>query len=342
MTVLRMNGRERVLAMFDRRPVDRLPAMPITMMYAADVAGVKYGAYARDHRVLVDAQLKTAERFGFDHVSAISDPAREASDLGATIAWFDDQPPAIDESRALLADKARLDALAMPDPGGGRMGDRLEAVRLLRARVGDGLLVEGWVEGPCAMAADLRGLNALMFDFADDPEFVTRLFTFVTDMEIAFARAQIEAGADVIGVGDAAASLIGPRRYERWVLPFERRLVDGIRAAGGRVRLHICGNTRKLLPLMGRVGADLVDLDSPSPLDEARTAMGPEQALLGNLDPVRTLRDGTPESVTSAIARCHAGAAPRFIVGAGCEIARGTPEANVHALVEFARSQKPR
>jgi MtaA/CmuA family methyltransferase len=336
-----MTGRQRVLAMFDGRPVDRLPAMPITMMYAADVAGVKYGAYARDHRVLTEAQLKTAERFGFDYVSAISDPAREASDLGAAVAWFEDQPPAIDESRALLADKARLAALALPDLHRGRMRDRLDAVRLLRAGVNDALIVEGWVEGPCAMGADLRGLNALMYDFDDDPGFVTRLFEFVTAMEIAFARAQLEAGADVIGVGDAAASLIGPRRYEQWVLPFEQRLIAAIKAAGGRVRLHICGNTRKLLPFMGRAGADLVDLDAPSPLDEARAAMGPAQVLLGNLDPVRTLRDGTPESVTAAIAHCWAGAAPRFVVGAGCEIARGTPEANVHALVEFARQQRP-
>jgi MtaA/CmuA family methyltransferase len=333
-----VNSRERVLAMLDGREVDRLPAMPITMMFAGDVAGAKYGDYAREHRVLVEAQLATADRFGFDYVSAISDPAREASDLGAAVVWFENQPPAIDESRALLADKAHIEALRLPDMGRGRMRDRLEAVRLLRQRAGDGLIVEGWVEGPCAMAADLRGLNALMLDFTDDPAFVTRLFEFVVEMEIAFARAQLEAGADVIGVGDAAASLVGPRRYEQWVLPFERRLARGIKEAGGRVRLHICGNTRKVLRFMGQVGADLVDLDSPSPMDEARAAMGPDQPLLGNIDPVRVLRAGTPESVTEAIAACHAGAGPRYIVGAGCEIPRGTPEANVHALVEYAKS----
>jgi MtaA/CmuA family methyltransferase len=324
--------------MFDGHPVDHLPVMPITMMYAADTAGVKYGDYARDHRVLVEAQLATAERFGFDYVSAISDPTREASDLGAAVAWFENQPPAIDEAQALLTDKARLADLRMPDLARGRMRDRLEAVRQLRERAGAHLLIEGWVEGPCAMAADLRGLSALMFDFADDPQFVTRLFEFVVAMEVEFARAQIAAGADLIGIGDAAASLIGPRRYEQWVLPFERRLVAGIREAGGRVRLHICGNTRRLLPFMGRVGADLVDLDSPSPLDEARAAMGPRQTLLGNLDPVRAVRGGTPDSVSEAIAACYAGAGPRYIVGIGCEIARGTPEENVRALVEFARA----
>jgi MtaA/CmuA family methyltransferase len=332
-----MNGRGRVTAMLDGRPVDHLPVMPITMMYAADTAGVKYGDYARDHRVLVEAQLATAERFGFDYVSAISDPAREASDLGAVVAWFEDQPPAIDESRALLSDKTRLRDLALPDMDRGRMRDRLEAVRALRRRAGDVLIVEGWVEGPCAMAADLRGLNTLMFDFTDDPDFVGALFEFVTAMEVAFARAQLEAGADLIGVGDAAASLVGPRRYEQWVLPFERRLIGGIKAAGGRTRLHICGNTRKLLRLMGQVGADLVDLDSPSPMSEGRAAMGPDQPLLGNIDPVRVLRDGTPGEVTAAIAACYAGAGPRYIVGAGCEIPRGTPESNVRALVEFAR-----
>ena len=104
---------------------------------------------------------------------AISDPAREASDLGAEIQWFDDQPPAIVESNALLGDKGRLATLALPDPSTApRMQDRVEAVRLLRSRAGGERIVEGWVEGPCAMSADLRGVNTLMLDFHDDPGFV--------------------------------------------------------------------------------------------------------------------------------------------------------------------------
>ena len=83
-----MTGRERVLAMMDGRKPDHLPALPITMMFAADTAGVSYRAYATDYRVLAAAQVRTAELYGFDHVSVISDPAREASDLGAAIEWF--------------------------------------------------------------------------------------------------------------------------------------------------------------------------------------------------------------------------------------------------------------
>ena len=215
-----MNSHERISAALQGRPVDRLPRMPITMMFAAELAGVRYDDYARDHRVLTDAQVAVADRFSFDHVSAISDPAREASDLGAAVEWFDDQPPAIVESRALLDEKRKLAGLRLPDPSTpGRMRDRVEAVRLLAERTGDARIVEGWVEGPCAMGADLRGLNTLMLDFFDDPPFVEALFDFTVRMEVEFARAQVEAGATLIGVGDAAASLVGPKLYARHVLP---------------------------------------------------------------------------------------------------------------------------
>ena len=87
-----MNGRERVFAHLDGKPADRLALMPITMMFAADQIGAKYRVYATDYRALVEAQLRTAERFNLDHVSAISDPAREAADFGATVEYFADQP----------------------------------------------------------------------------------------------------------------------------------------------------------------------------------------------------------------------------------------------------------
>ncbi len=328
-----MNGRERVLAMMDGRAVDRTPFMPITMMFAADLIGARYRDYAADCRVLVEGQLRVAEKFGADHVSCISDPAREPADLGAEIEWFDDQPPANNEARALLRDKRMLACLKMPDPlGGGRMHDRVKAAALLKERVAGQKIVEGWIEGPCAEAADLRGINTLMTDFADDPAFVRDLFEFTVGMELAFARAQVEAGAEIMGVGDAAASLVGPAIYEEFVWPYERKLVDGLHSMGARVRLHICGRTRRIFPGMGRLGCEIVDLDWMAPVAEARRVMGPDQILLGNIDPVSVLRNGTPESVAVAMEECRAQAGPRYIAGAGCEVVRDTPHANVLAM----------
>jgi MtaA/CmuA family methyltransferase len=336
-----MNGRTRILNLLAGQAVDRLdrlPLMPITMMFAADQIGVPYGEYATDHRLLARGQIETSRRFDFDYVSAISDPCREAADLGAAIEYYPDQPPAIVESEALLSDPRHLARLDCPDPTSGpRMADRLAAIALLRHEIGDEKLVEGWVEGPCAEAANLRGINTLMLDFVDEPDFVRDLCAFCVDLALRFARAQVEAGADLIGIGDAAASLVGPAIYEEFVFPAERRLVDGIHAMGARTRLHICGRTRRLLPLLADLGVDILDLDWMVPIEEARAACGPEQVLLGNIDPVGVLRNAGPADVRDGIRRCHAAAGRRYVVAAGCEIVRDTPLRNLLEMVEYAR-----
>ncbi len=334
-----MNSRERVLGVIGGRKTDRLALMPITMQLAADTIGVKYRRYATDYRVLVEGQLKVAEVFGFDHVSCISDPAREAADCGACVIFAEDSPPAMDERNSLLADKGKLASLKIPDPlGGGRMHDRVKAASLFREKVGVEKLIEGWVEGPMAEGADLRGINTIMMDFFEEPEFVRDLFEFVVGMELAFAKAQIEAGVDIIGIGDAAASLIGPELYQQFVFDYEKRLVDGIHAMGAMVRLHICGDTRAILEPIGRLGCEIVDLDHIAPVAGAREKMGAEQVLCGNIDPVSVLQDGTPAIIFKAVEQCHREAGDRFIVGAGCEVTRGTPRENIMALRDYVWS----
>ncbi len=337
-----MTSRERVLAHLAGRPVDRLPLMPITMMFACVQIGARYRDYCTDYRVLVEGQLRTAEAFGFDYVNTMSDPAREAADCGAVVEYFDNQPVALVEDQALLADKAQLASLKIPDPlGGGRMHNALKGLALYKERVGKDLMIEGWVEGPIAEGADLRGINTLMLDFYDDPVFVRDLFAFVVEMELRFAREQLKAGADVIGIGDAAASLVGPDIYNEFVWPYEKKLVDGIHALGGKVRLHICGNTRRILEGMGKLGCDVVDLDSLAPISEARQKMGPKTILLGNLNPVTVLRNSDPAGVTAAVAECHRQAGAPFIVGAGCEVPRDTPAENLRALCAYAHTHQP-
>lgn len=332
-----MTGRERIVAVLNGQRADHLACMPITMMFAADLLGVKYQRYVLDHQVMVEAQIKTAETFGLDYVSTISDPAREAADYGAKIQWYEDQPPAVIEEQAFFRDKQALAGFPAPDQlAGGRREDRIRGVELLRQRVGKSLFVEGWVEGPCAEAADLRGIGRLMLDFSDDPSFVHDLFDFTLEGGIRFAAAQIEAGADIVGIGDAAASLVGPRVYKEFVWPWEKRLVDAIHAKGGRVRLHICGNTGKILREMGELGCELVDLDFPVPLDRARAETGPEQTLAGNLDPLRVVRNGSPAGIEQSLEALRLQVGDRWIVAAGCEIVRDTPHRNLRALAEFA------
>ena len=80
---------------------------------------------------MVEGQTRTAAEFDFDYVNIISDPACEASDCGAAVKYFPNQPPALEESDALLADKSQLRGLKVPDPRTSpRMGNRLRALEL--------------------------------------------------------------------------------------------------------------------------------------------------------------------------------------------------------------------
>src|ERR1017187_10302730 len=121
-----MTARERILTLLEGKPVDRPPAMPITMMWAADLIGAKYHDYATRAEVQAASQIAVATQFGFDHVSVISDPGCEAADLGAAIFYPPDAPPAIIEEQALLANTAPLPKLRVPDPhrAGSRMAHR--------------------------------------------------------------------------------------------------------------------------------------------------------------------------------------------------------------------------
>lgn len=334
-----MTGRERILNRVAGADTDCLPCMPITMMFASDLYGSRYRDYATDYHIQAHAQLKIADEFGLDHVSVISDPCCECADCGGEIVWYENEPPAPDGELALLADPTRLLTLEAPDPRESqRMSNRLAAIRELAKEVGDRLLIEGWVEGPCAEAADLRGITRVMVDFYDDPKFVHDLTEFSTDLAIEFARAQVEAGATLIGVGDAASSLIGPALYDEFIFPQAKRLVDAIHDAGAVCRLHICGNIKAILPAISKLGCEIVDVDAMVPMDAARESVGWEQTLLGNLDPVRSILTGTPDSIRAGLAACEQEAGAHYIVGAGCEIPRGTPLENFRAIVDYARS----
>jgi MtaA/CmuA family methyltransferase len=326
-----MTPRERYLAVLRGERPDFLPRIPIVMQFAAEFIGSNYGAFAADHRVLVEANLRCAEEFGFEQVSTISDPYREASGFGAAIEFDRDHGPIC--RHPPLEDNPDLASLPRPEPERApRMRDRIDAVRLYRERVGDRYSVLGWVEGPAAEAADLRGVSNFLMDLLDDPDYARALMARCVETGVEFARAQVAAGADTIGIGDAVASQVSPQVYEALILPYERNLVAAIRGMGVFVRLHICGNITHLLPGLATLGVDILDVDHLASLATARRAVGPNVTLAGNVDPVTCVMHGPPERVRAAVERCAAEAGGRFMVNAGCEIPAATPPAHLHAL----------
>ena len=331
-----MNSLERVGRRLRGEPVDRAPNFSIMMTFAAHYIGQPLSRYYQDYRILGDANLAVMSDFQLDIVQVISDPYREAADFGAQVEFPTDNLPVC--KVPLIQHHSDIKRLKMPDPyGGGRMTDRLEGIRYLRERVGGQVPIMGWVEGGLAEAADLRGVSTLLLDLYDDPVWVRDLLEMCVDVEIAFARAQVEAGADIIGMGDAIASQVKPAMYREFALPYEQRIFAAVREMGALSRLHICGDITHILPDVVESGADIVDVDWMVDFAHAADVCGDRAAVCGNYDPVAVLLYGKPEQVRQAVYDCLTAGGDRCFIMAGCEVPDGTPHTNLLAQAEALR-----
>lgn len=312
-------------------PVDRPPNFDIMMQFATRHIDKPLRDYYLDHRVLVQANMAMLNDFQLDIVQAISDPYREAFDLGLEVSFPEQSLPI--STSPLLREPSDLARLTTVDPvNGRRMHDRLEAIRLFREKVGGCTPIMGWVEGALAEAADLRGVSTLMLDLFERPDWVIELLEFCCEQAILFARAQMAAGADIIGLGDAVASQVSPAWYRLYALPYERRIFQAVKNSGGIARLHICGDTTLILHEMATSGADIVDIDWMVDYQKAAEISdndGP--AICGNFDPVKIMLQGSPEQVREAVINCLSIGGDKNLSAAGCEIPINTPYSNLHA-----------
>jgi MtaA/CmuA family methyltransferase len=327
-----MNSFDRFFHHLEGGVVDCTPSQPILMRYLARMIGVHYRDFCMQPEVKVRANIFAAEKFDLDGVDVMSDPYAESYDHGAELIWFEDKPPAV--KKYIIEETGDLKTLTKVEPDSGqRMNNRLEEIQLYAEQVKSTIPIIGWVEGPLAQACIFRDMQTFMMELISQPGFATELMDWLTEMEIEFAREQVRAGADVIGVGDAAASLVSPEYFAREIAPRHRRIVEAIHEEGAVSRLHICGNIDGRGGTIAEIGYDIVDVDHITDLAGFRSEIGPDIILQGNVDPVNGVLRATPDEVHRRFVQAAALCGPRRMIGAGCEIPPDTPEENIRAML---------
>ena len=100
------------------------------------------------------------------------------------------------------------------------------------------------------------------------------------------------------------------------------------------VMIHMCGETTDTMKLLPDIGVDCFSCDTAVDLAVAKANIGDRMALMGNVAPVNTLMQGTPEDVRRESYECieKAGLDGGFILSSGCEIPRDTPDENTIAM----------
>jgi uroporphyrinogen decarboxylase len=327
-----MTGLQRTVEFIACGAVDRAPFHPIIMRWAAHYAGIKYRDFCTDYRAKCEAMIRCADDFDLDWVTVMSDAYCEASAFGLQIEYPENGlPKDVGGHLPDLEAAARLKPYRPREQS--RCMNRIHEVAEFKRRVGETYFIVGWVEGPVAEYADVRGVTAAAMDFMDDPETVGKAMDVIVESSLEFITLQVKAGAHCIGIGDAFCSQIGPELYQQLAFDRERRMVDHIHSLGALAKLHICGNTHSIMPGMIATGADIIDVDHLVPsMEPFSHLLGHRQVFSGKTDPVSLIQEGTPAQIATDVADCRNQAGGRVIVSAGCEITPGTTEENMRAF----------
>jgi MtaA/CmuA family methyltransferase len=305
---------------------------PILMHFAARYAGYSYGRFASDYRALVESNIRCRDDFGMDAVGVISDPYRETAAFGAKVTFPEEAVPRCME--ILVRSLEDIALLKNPDVHKEeRTLDRIRGAAALRKQLGNHVPVIGWIEGPLAESCDLAGVNEILLKIYMEPDFINRLMDKVMVTAKDFARAQVEAGCDIIGVGDAICSQIDAENYRELVKDRQRELFEYIQSLGAKVKLHICGNITHLLEDIGELKPDIVDIDWMVDMQEAYDKLGHGIIRCGNLDPVSVIQDQDAETIARETETlCEQEQGRPFILSGGCEITVNTPLAHLKAM----------
>lgn len=215
--------------------------------------------------------------------------------------------------------------------------DRIKGAEYYQQLLKGEVPVIGWVEGPLAEACDLAGVSEVLMKMILEPDFINLLLDKCLLTGIDFAIAQIEAGCDIIGIGDAICSQVDIDLYNGFVKERHKRMIDEIHARGGMVKLHICGNITHLLPSIAELGADIVDLDWQVETENAFNVLGEQTIRCGNINPVdiQDLDEATLSEQTTKLLEKEKGR--RYILSGGCEITVLTPHQNLRLMGKLSK-----
>jgi uroporphyrinogen decarboxylase len=213
----------------------------------------------------------------------------------------------------------------------------------LRHEVGNQSTVLGFVGAPWTLAAyAIEGKSsknyAVIKSMAfSEPDILHKFLGKVADAIAVYVRYQIDCGAQVVQMFDSWAGELSPQDYETFALPYQKRVVDQVKAThpDTPLILYISGSAG-VLERMGQSGVDIISVDWTVDMAEARQRLGQQMKVQGNIDP--GVLFGSPEFIKQRIYdTVHKAGKGGHILNLGHGVLVGTPEENVRVFFETAK-----
>lgn len=240
-----------------------------------------------------------------------------------------------------------LDGAARPGPVTEVPDYFLNTIRHVQAATHGEVSINGEVFSPFTHFMELLGYESALMALIDDPVKVHALMDRMTESSIAWAVAQARAGIDAVLISSAFAGggFLSRDMYAEFVLPYERRLADAVRAEQKPVYTHTCGAIGDRLDLMIETHIDGLDTLDPPPLgnailEEAKQDVGQQVFLKGNMNSVELLLAKTEQTVIEEASRCLNAAREGggYILSTACSVAPRVEPWKLEMLVPLAES----
>jgi MtaA/CmuA family methyltransferase len=321
---------------------DRVPVCLENFMHAAQVAGYTIREYCQDGEKIANAHITTWQKFGHDLLDVENGVAALAQAVGCGVEFMDDAAPWVIAPAIESLDQ--VGQLKPIDPyQDGTLPEMLKATRLISQELGRHvcLLVEA-DQGPFSLAAQIAGTQDFLMALLEPNKEaqVHQLLEYAYEQVLCYGRALIEAGAHLTMMGESISGpdVCSPGVYRRFAQPYQKQLIETLRAEGKEMGIHICGNATKIIEPMVATGSIFLQVDYKINHAACKQVVQGKTTLIGTVDPSRVMTLGTPELVLEKARYDLEQLAPGggFILSPGCVLAHTTPDDNVAALVEAA------
>jgi uroporphyrinogen decarboxylase len=295
----------------------------------------------KDSDLACEVTVYAVERLGVDAAIIFSDILVLLEPMGFQLEYAKGDGPVIHNPVRMAADVSRFSRV--------HEGTGLEfvydAIRKTRQALPSHIPLIGFAGAPFTLASYMiegKGTRnyiqtkSLMYN---EPDAWKRLMTKTAESLIGYLNAQVDAGAQALQLFDSWVGCLSPEDYRKFVLPYSRQVIEGIRA--GVPVIHFGTETAMLLELMKEAGGQVIGVDWRVDLDAAWTRLG-DVAIQGNLDPTVLFAD-IPEIRRQAKRIIdQANGRPGHIFNLGHGVLPNTPVGHVKALVDAVHEMSQR
>lgn len=310
-------------------------AIPVLSFPSIQLLGITVKELISDSDVQSDGMAAIAKCCPTGASVSLMDLSVEAECFGAEIQVSENEVPTVTGS--IVNSMEDAENLKVPQVGAGRTGIYVESIKKALTKITDRPVFAG-VIGPYSLAGRLQGLSEIMPNCFEFPDMVHLTLEKATEFLLSYILEYKKAGAHGVVMAEPAAGLLSPALCSEFSSEYVKKIVDAAQDENFLVIYHNCGPAvKKMVPELLETGAAAYHFGNAVSMPMMLEQMPSDVLVMGNVDPVKGFRQGTPESLreeTMKLLEACSGYS-NFVISSGCDIPPASRWENIN---EFFRT----